>query len=61
VGAPFVLPYDADTLAVLIISTPDMFDLAFKPFICRQDCVGPRDPIDNCVAHYFSQIKQVGG
>ncbi|VDO06066.1 unnamed protein product [Haemonchus placei] len=33
VGSPFKLPYDPDTVCVLIISTPNMFDVSFKRWI----------------------------
>ncbi|PIO62047.1 MMACHC-like family protein [Teladorsagia circumcincta] len=33
VGNPFKLPYDPDTICVLIISTPNMFDVSFKRWI----------------------------
>ncbi|XP_033738116.1 methylmalonic aciduria and homocystinuria type C protein homolog [Pecten maximus] len=58
VDKPFVLPYDSDTLALLVISTPHMYDKAFRPFICRQQCDGVRDPIDQCVAHHFKLVKE---
>ncbi|KAK3091481.1 hypothetical protein FSP39_020157 [Pinctada imbricata] len=35
-----------------------MFEKGFKQFLCRQDCTGVRDPIDQCVAYYFSQVMQ---
>ncbi|XP_071117020.1 cyanocobalamin reductase / alkylcobalamin dealkylase-like [Haliotis cracherodii] len=54
----FALPYPEDTLAFIVISTPEMFEKAFKPFICRQACTGVRDPIDECMMHQFSLIKQ---
>ena len=58
-AAPFHLDIPDDTVAFVIISTPDMFEKAFKPFITRQDCLSVRDPIDECVAHYFLLIKEV--
>lgn len=58
VEKPFVLPYEDDTLAFVVISTPAMFDKAFKPFICRQSCDEQRDPIDECMIHYFNRIKE---
>ncbi|XP_060081184.1 cyanocobalamin reductase / alkylcobalamin dealkylase-like [Ylistrum balloti] len=58
VDKPYVLPYDPDTLAVLVISTPRMFEEAFKPFVCRQHCEGIKDPIDECVAHHFKLVKE---
>ena len=59
--ARFQLPFDDDTLAFVVISTPAMFDETFKPFILRQDCAGDgaRDLIDMCVAEKFSLVQQV--
>ncbi|CAG2193904.1 MMACHC [Mytilus edulis] len=54
----FILPETYDTIGYLIISTPSMFENAFLPFISRQECTGVKDPLDQCVAHYFQQIKQ---
>jgi len=57
----FQLPFDDDTLAFIVISTPAMFDQSFKPFVLRQECVGEgaRDLIDMCVAQKFSLVRQV--
>jgi len=57
----FQLPFEYDTLAFIVISTPAMFDSAFKPFVLRQECVGEgaRDLIDSCVAQKFSLVQQV--
>ncbi|XP_064607043.1 cyanocobalamin reductase / alkylcobalamin dealkylase-like [Liolophura sinensis] len=54
----FKLPYPADTLAFIVISTPRMFDKAFKPFISRTDCTGPQDAIDTCMTYHFDLVKQ---
>ncbi|XP_023650301.2 cyanocobalamin reductase / alkylcobalamin dealkylase [Paramormyrops kingsleyae] len=53
-SASLHLPYSDDTLAVVVLSTPDMFDQAFKPFLKRDAYKGVRDPIDQCVAHCIS-------
>jgi len=57
----FELPYDDNTLAFVVLSTPAMFDHAFKPFVLRQECEGngARDLIDTCVAQNFSLVQQV--
>lgn len=42
VRAPFKFAYDPDTVCVLIISTPNMFDVSFKRWIklkCKEVCV----------------------
>ncbi|XP_005107062.1 cyanocobalamin reductase / alkylcobalamin dealkylase [Aplysia californica] len=58
VGEPFRFDLDPDTLAFVIISTPDMFDKALVPFMCRDDCTGSTDILDKCMMHYFSLTKQ---
>ena len=55
----FILPYEYDTLAILLVSTPDMFDKALIPFLVREECSGTGDLIDKCIKEYFNQIKQV--
>ena len=36
-----------------------MFDKAFKPFITKQDCTGPKDPIDQCIQQCFHKVLNV--
>ena len=55
------LSYPDDTLGLCVISTPEMFEKAFIPFVKQQDCDGIRDPIDQCMVHYFNKVKEVGG
>ncbi|XP_076873308.1 cyanocobalamin reductase / alkylcobalamin dealkylase isoform X2 [Brachyhypopomus gauderio] len=45
------LMYSADTLAVVILSTPSMFEKTLIPFLHRGCWESIRDPIDECVAH----------
>lgn len=56
----FRLQYHADTLAFCIVSTPDMYENAFLPFVEQlknnQTKIG-RDPIDEC---NLSCMKKVG-
>ena len=59
VDEKFQLDYDYNTLAVVVVSTPDMFEEAFRSFINHQGNNGTRDPIDDCVAYYFQQAKDV--
>ncbi|XP_059840142.1 cyanocobalamin reductase / alkylcobalamin dealkylase [Hypanus sabinus] len=54
----FHLQYPDDTLAFVILSTPQMFEKAFKPFLAIMKLPGVRDPIDECVAHYFSLVRK---
>ncbi|KAI5623574.1 methylmalonic aciduria and homocystinuria type C protein-like [Silurus asotus] len=44
------LQYSADTLALVVLSTPSMFEKVFLPFLQKNCCQGVRDPIDQCVA-----------
>ncbi|XP_048457713.1 cyanocobalamin reductase / alkylcobalamin dealkylase isoform X3 [Rhincodon typus] len=54
--APF--KYQDDTLAFVILSTPQMFEKAFKPYIADKLLATVRDPIDECVVHYFTLLKK---
>ncbi|XP_067846229.1 cyanocobalamin reductase / alkylcobalamin dealkylase isoform X2 [Heptranchias perlo] len=54
----FHLQYPDDTLAFVVLSTPQMFEKAFKPFIVEKQFSIVRDPIDDCVAHYFTLVKK---
>ena len=54
------LPHPDDTLAVVVISTPSMFELAFLPFLESSGCQGLSDPIDQCVKQHISTaVSQV--
>ncbi|XP_048457714.1 cyanocobalamin reductase / alkylcobalamin dealkylase isoform X4 [Rhincodon typus] len=54
----FHLQYQDDTLAFVILSTPQMFEKAFKPYIADKLLATVRDPIDECVVHYFTLLKK---
>ncbi|MEQ2167348.1 hypothetical protein GOODEAATRI_003240 [Goodea atripinnis] len=43
------LPYPDDTLAVVVLSTPAMFEQAFLPFLEQRGIQKPCDPVDQCV------------
>ncbi|KAM3619514.1 uncharacterized protein V6R79_009527 [Siganus canaliculatus] len=43
------LPYPDDSLAVVVLSTPSMFEQAFLPFMEEKGCQGLSDPVDQCV------------
>nr|XP_057929230.1 cyanocobalamin reductase / alkylcobalamin dealkylase [Doryrhamphus excisus] len=45
------LPYPDDCLAIVVLSTPSMFEQAFLPFMEERGCQGVSDPIDQCVKH----------
>lgn len=54
------LPYHDDCLAVVVISTPSMFEQAFLPFMEKKGCQVLTDPIDQCVRHHVSAaVEQV--
>lgn len=59
VSKPFLLPYQEDTVAFIIISTPSMFEKAFVPFLASSDCLRTKqqDPVDQCMVKHFSAIK----
>ncbi|XP_007898091.1 cyanocobalamin reductase / alkylcobalamin dealkylase [Callorhinchus milii] len=54
----FHLKYPDDTLAFVVLSTPQMYEKSFKPFIISKQFAGVRDPIDECVAQYFFLVKE---
>ncbi|KAL5017452.1 hypothetical protein ScPMuIL_007041 [Solemya velum] len=47
-----------DTLAVLSLSAPSMFENAFIPYIREHGLTGNIDPLDECVAYYMGTIKK---
>lgn len=54
------LDYPHDSLAVVVLSTPAMFEQAFLPFMEERGCQGLTDPIDQCVKHCVSSaVSQV--
>ncbi|KAM9620123.1 cyanocobalamin reductase / alkylcobalamin dealkylase isoform 4-T5 [Morphnus guianensis] len=54
----FHLPYPDDTLAFVVLSTPSMFDKALKPFVNKERLKIIRDPVDQCVSHHLSHVKE---
>ncbi|KAI3368936.1 hypothetical protein L3Q82_025909, partial [Scortum barcoo] len=48
------LAHPDDTLAVVLLSTPAMFEQAFLPFMEQRGCQKLSDPIDQCVRHFVS-------
>ncbi|XP_063056739.1 cyanocobalamin reductase / alkylcobalamin dealkylase [Engraulis encrasicolus] len=50
----FHLPYPEDTLAVVVLSAPGMFEKAFLPFLKAHSGGGLHDYIDQCTAHCIS-------
>ncbi|KAK3732585.1 hypothetical protein QZH41_004980 [Actinostola sp. cb2023] len=54
----FSLDYEPDTLAFVIISSPEMFEHGFKPFITNYNCLAtPRDPLDEFVTQMFTKVQ----
>ena len=54
---PFKLSYPYDTLALCTISTPEMFDKGFKPFLKAGNYTGSMDPLDEFISGYFNKLK----
>jgi len=55
----FRFPYPDDTLALLVVSTPDLFDKGLVPFIQKQECLGKGDVLDCCIREQFENVKKV--
>ncbi|KAL1022527.1 hypothetical protein UPYG_G00028870 [Umbra pygmaea] len=56
VSTPHHLSYPDDTLAAVVLSTPDMFEKAFLPFLENRGWKEVMtDPIDQCVKHYINK------
>ena len=56
----FTLSYRPDTLAVLAISTPSMFENTFLPFLERKlDPANTRDPLDQAVEDKIKEIHNI--
>lgn len=57
------LPYPENTLGLVVLSTPSMFEKVFMPFLRMGCCKGVRDPIDQCVAQKIkscvSEVNQL--
>ena len=51
-----------DTLGVLVLSIPDMWEKAFIPFAKKQDWDNwnkENDPLHECMIHHFDKVKKV--
>lgn len=57
VAPSFHLPHRPDTLAVLLVSAPSMFEKLFLPYLHSplhtQDSM---DPLDRCLKHFFGEL-----
>lgn len=60
VDAKFRLNYESSTLAMVVISQPEMFEKSFLPFLAtrRKSEDSFRDPLDECMLHIFSKVTQ---
>ena len=57
VGKEFKFPYPEDTLAVLILSSPSMFEKVFLPFLASSYKPGlTTDPIDQCMRKQLDRL-----
>ena len=57
----FELKYDRNCIAFVIISTPDMFENAFIPYLQNNwlNSESTTDPIDNCMRYHLNELKSV--
>ena len=57
----FHLPHNPQTLAVLLVSTPSMFENLFIPFLRspQYSSQGQQDPLDQCFKHFFAELKSL--
>ena len=56
----FHLPYPPDTLALIIISAPSMFELLFKPFLSSPNFhPESMDPLDQCLKNTFEELAKL--
>ena len=57
--------YEDETLAVLVLNGPSMFETLFLPFLFEtlkeniNELEELNDPIDNCLNFKFNQVKKV--
>ena len=57
------MPHHYDTLGVVVISSPDMFELLFRPYLLKHhtqqqhDPGEASDPLDRCMKLQFDQMK----
>ena len=49
------LPHPYDTLGLVVISTPLMFDNGFKPFIRQSSCTEGGDALDQFMTHVYNK------
>ncbi|NXD61636.1 MMAC protein, partial [Eolophus roseicapillus] len=54
----FHLFFFDDTLAFVVLSTPSMFEKVFFSFVNKERLKIIRDPVDQCVSHHLSCLKE---
>ncbi len=60
VQTSFRLPHHPDTLALIIISTPSMFERIFKPFLGSAEFQPETmDPLDQCMKKTFKDLAEL--
>ncbi|KAI6659044.1 Methylmalonic aciduria and homocystinuria type C protein-like [Oopsacas minuta] len=60
VTSVFELPYNPDTLAILAVSTPCMFENTFLPFLKNKpDPSNTRDPLDQAIINKLQDINTI--
>ena len=57
----FALDYPEHTLAIIVISTPAMFEKCFIPFLKSdpQSSNAVQDPIDRCIGQKIKSLTEV--
>lgn len=57
VSTHFRFPYPEDTFAVVIVSSPSMFEKLFLPYLTSHYQPGQLDPLDQCLKDYFTHLQ----
>lgn len=59
VDKKYQLPYDLNTIAVAVISTPDMFDQAFKQYLATGLYKSTENPSYEALIYYMEQVQKI--
>ncbi|GAB6028948.1 hypothetical protein CHUAL_004743 [Chamberlinius hualienensis] len=54
----FKLPFDEESLALVIISTPVMFDNLVLPYVRDGHDIEIKDPVDASISYHLAEVKQ---
>ncbi|XP_065564746.1 cyanocobalamin reductase / alkylcobalamin dealkylase-like isoform X3 [Artemia franciscana] len=57
VTKPFRLNYDPNAAAFVVISSPEMFEKTFIPFLLKRHCIGEGDPLDESLANHLKSLE----